>query len=58
MELEFLEKIQVELESHELEYFTWNLSSKNKNKNSKSTFTIEFQNMGIFLISFRHWTFC
>ena len=33
MELEFLEKIQVELEFHELEYFTWNLSSKKKKKN-------------------------
>ena len=38
MELEFLEKIQMELEFHELEYFTWNSSSKKKN--SKSTFAI------------------
>ena len=39
MELKLLEKIQVELEFHELEYFTWYSSSKKK-KNSKSTFTI------------------
>ena len=32
MELEFLEKIQVELKFHKLEYFTWNLSSKKKKK--------------------------
>ena len=37
MELKLLEKIQVELEFHELEYFTWyssswNLSSKKKKK--------------------------
>ena len=38
MELEFLEKIQVELEFHELKYFTWYSSSKKKNY--KSTFTI------------------
>ena len=30
MELEFLEKIQVELEFHELEYFTWYSSPKKK----------------------------
>ena len=44
MELKFLEKFQVELEFHELEYFTWNSSSKKKKKkkkkNSKSTFVI------------------
>ena len=75
--LEFLEKIQVELEFHELEYFTWNSSvKKKKKKNSKPTFSItqcsknqvlhlkldfqkiEFQNRGIFLISFRHRAFC
>ena len=32
MELEFLEKNQVELEFHELEYFTWNSSVKKKKK--------------------------
>ena len=36
MELEFLEKIQVELKFHELEYFTWNLSSKKKKKKNPS----------------------
>ena len=41
MELEFLEKIQVELEFHELEYFTWNLSSKKKKKkNPRCMFAI------------------
>ena len=39
MELEFLEKIQVELEFHELEYFAWNSSSKKKKK-IKSMFAI------------------
>ena len=40
MELEFLEKIQVELEFHELKYFTWYSSSKKKKKNYNSTLTI------------------
>ena len=35
MELEFLEKIQVELKFHELEYFAWNLISKKRNLKKK-----------------------
>ena len=38
MELEFLEKIQVELEFHELEYFTWYLSSWNSRSKKKKKF--------------------
>ena len=40
MELEFLEKIQVELEFHELEYFIWNSSSNFFFFFSKSMFAI------------------